>query len=60
MKDPNREDLNVDFEVVSRELTAEESKSLKEFLRANKAALQRKNVRPTRHTVLHRKVKSGK
>lgn len=54
-----KEALNVDLEVVNRELTDQETESLKEFLRQNRMALPRKNVRSTR-AALRRKVKSGK
>lgn len=56
---PIKEDLNVDLEVVSRELTDQETESLKEFLRKNRMALPRMNVRATR-AALRRKLKSGK
>jgi hypothetical protein len=44
MKAPIKEPLNVDLEVVSRELTAKEAESLQAFLQANKAKALRKRV----------------
>lgn len=48
MKAPIKEPLNVDLEVVSRELTAKEAESLQAFLHANKAKARRKGARATR------------
>lgn len=44
MKAPIKEPLNVDLEVVSRELTVKEAESLQAFLRANKAKAPRKQA----------------
>ena len=48
MKAPINEPLNVDLEVVSRELTAKEAESLQVFLRKNKAKAPRKRASATR------------
>ena len=48
MKAPIKEPLNVDLEVVSRELTAKEAESLQVFLRKNKAKAPRKRASATR------------
>lgn len=58
MKAPIKEPLNVDLEVVGRELTAKEAESLQAFLKANKANASRKRVRTTRTTAVRRKVKA--
>ena len=42
MKAPIKEPLNVDLEVVSRELTTKEAASLQAFLRANKTKTPRR------------------
>lgn len=58
MKAPIKEPLNVDLEVVSRELTAKEAESLQAFLKANKAKAPRKRGRATRTTAARRKAKA--
>lgn len=58
MKAPIKEPLNVDLEVVPRELTAKEAESLRAFLKANKAKAPRKRVRSTRRTVTIRKARA--
>jgi hypothetical protein len=58
MKNPIKEPLNVDLEVVNRELTAKEAESLKAFLKANKAKASSKRVRTTRAKSRKRKVKA--
>ena len=54
MKAPIKEPLNVDLEVVNRELTAKEEESLKAFLRKNKAKAPRKRAQATRAKVKRR------
>ena len=58
MKAPIKEPLNVDLEVVPRELTPKEAESLRAFLKANKAKAPRKRVRSTRRTVTIRKARA--
>jgi hypothetical protein len=58
MKAPIKEPLNVDLEVVPRELTPKEAESLRAFLKANKAKAPRKRVRSTRRTETIRKAKA--
>jgi hypothetical protein len=58
MKNPIKEPLNVDLEVVNRELTAKEAESLKAFLKANKAKASSKRVRTTHAKSRKRKVKA--
>ena len=58
MKAPIKEPLNVDLEVVGRELTAKEAESLQAFLKANKAKATRKRTRAARTAVARRKVKA--
>lgn len=58
MKAPIKEPLNVDLEVVSRELTTKEAESLQAFLKANKAKAPRKRTRTARTTTDRRKVKA--
>ncbi len=60
MKAPIKEPLNVDLEVVSRELTAKEAESLQEFLQANSPRSTRSNARPSRRASRHSKEKVGK
>lgn len=58
MKAPIKEPLDVDLEVVSRELTAKEAESLRAFLRTNKAKAPRKRARSVRTTAARRKTKA--
>ncbi|MBK9276044.1 MAG: hypothetical protein IPM49_16100 [Flavobacteriales bacterium] len=58
MNAPIKEPLNVDLEVVPRELTTKEAESLRAFLKANKAKAPRERVRSTRRTVTIRKAKA--
>jgi|GEM_PF-2574333 len=58
LKAPIKEPLNVDLEVVSRELTAKEAESLKAFLKANKVKALSKPVRAKRAKTNKRKVKA--
>lgn len=58
MKAPIKEPLDVDLEVVSRELTAKEAESLRAFLRTNKAKTPRKWARSVRTTAARRKTKA--
>jgi hypothetical protein len=58
MKNPIKEPLNVDLEVVQRELTAKEAESLQAFLKANKKKAPRKSTRAKRTSSIKRKVKA--
>jgi len=58
VKAPIKEPLDVDLEVVGRELTAKEAESLKAFLKANKAKASRKRVRSARAKTIKGKVKA--